>query len=295
VSPGDRSAESVLEHVSTWDAYARRWRDVLLAEQARLLLSEDAEGAFSEALAYVRRIPGKQVRPLLVLAACELTRGDPKVAISTACALEFLHTSSLIFDDLPCMDNSERRRGLRCLHAEFGEYTAILVGLVLFNLAHELLGSAYAPTVSRQLLRQQAVGALMGARGMMLGQLTDLARRSGGNALGRRIDLQVRKTTSLITASLVAGAYSGHATPEEIASLREVGRETGWAYQLMDDELDIAEDPAVVRLFAGRSAAARRKQHLLSAVRHLETTFPRMSEARGVLTGFAHLAASRCS
>src|SRR3954469_2047850 len=106
VSPGDRSAESVLEHVSTWDAYARRWRGVLLEEQARLLLSEDAEGAFSEAFAYVRRVPGKQVRPLLVLAACELTRGDPKVAVSTACALEFLHTSSLIFDDLPCMDNS---------------------------------------------------------------------------------------------------------------------------------------------------------------------------------------------
>src|SRR5579885_3452550 len=132
----------------------------------------DAPASLREAMAYSLLAPGKRLRPLLVVLACEAAGGDRERAVPAACAVETVHTYSLIHDDLPAMDDDDLRRGLPTCHKKFGEALAILAGDALLTLAFQVLAESYGPRVAAVSCAELARGA--GAAGMVGGQVLDL-------------------------------------------------------------------------------------------------------------------------
>lgn len=186
---------------------------------------------------------GKRVRPILLLASCVAVGGDVDRAMPAACAMEMIHTYSLIHDDLPAMDDDDYRRGNPTNHKVFGEATAILAGDALLTEAFILLSSSEMsgcldPTVLLRVIREIAVSA--GSRGMIGGQVVDM--ESEGS---KEIDLatvqyiHTHKTGALIRASVRSGALIGGATGSELESVVRYGEAVGLAFQIADDILDI--------------------------------------------------------
>lgn len=191
------------------------------------------------ALRYSVFPPGKRLRPMLTLVGTKLVQGDAASALPAACAIEFLHTSSLIFDDLPLMDDADLRRGRPSTHLVFGEGIALLAALALFNQAYALL----AQTASRS-GAQGLAGALVaeatrciGSNGMIGGQAVDLELRS----LTVRSDASASrnlKTTALMRLTMTAGAIGCGAAAADVEALGRFGECLGLAYQVCDDLLD---------------------------------------------------------
>lgn len=186
---------------------------------------------------------GKRVRPLLALAAAELSGGRAAQALPAACALEMLHTYSLIHDDLPAMDDDKIRRGRPACHVVFGEATAILAGGALQALAFETLlaPAAQDETKARRvakaaLILAQAAGPL----GMAGGQALDLAfENKSGVKIEAVEDMQLRKTGQLLAASLLCGGALAGAHPATLKKLKRIGLELGLAFQIHDDLLNL--------------------------------------------------------
>ena len=190
-----------------------------------------------EAMRYCVLSGGKRFRPLLCLGACEAVGAPARHALSAACAIELIHTYSLVHDDLPAMDNADQRRGQPTCHRKFGEGNAILVGDALLTLTFELLGrdgTANSLAIVRTL--SQACGTL----GLIGGQVLDLQAISQPRTATERIlrDIAERKTAALITASVAAGALAGGARPPQVHALRSYGQHVGLAFQLIDDVHD---------------------------------------------------------
>ncbi|QSV45160.1 polyprenyl synthetase family protein [Geobacter benzoatilyticus] len=186
---------------------------------------------------------GKRIRPVLMLAACEAVGGTPDLALPAACAMEMIHTYSLIHDDLPAMDDDDFRRGRPTNHKVFGEAIAILAGDALLTEAFILMSSPeYAAKVgpSRLLPVIQEIGFCAGSRGMVGGQVVDM--ESEGQ---KDIDLatvqyiHTHKTGALMKASVKAGAILGGAEGEALAAMTRYGEAIGLAFQIADDILDI--------------------------------------------------------
>ena len=233
----------------------------------------------AEAMRYSLLGGGKRLRPLLVLAACEaVTDADEAAALGlampAACAVEMIHTYSLVHDDLPAMDNDELRRGRPTSHVVHGEGMAILAGDGLqaeaFALLARLPESEHDCSLQARKLRALAVIAeAAGAVGMVGGQALDLdADPSQGHTAraGRPrppvmdatslIDMHSRKTGALIRASVVAGAIMGGAGPAVLSALERYAREIGLAFQIVDDVLDVEGASADLGKTAGKDAAA---------------------------------------
>jgi geranylgeranyl diphosphate synthase type II len=203
----------------------RRWVDV----PARL----------AEAMRYSLFAGGKRLRPILALAAAEAVGGRPLgAALEFACALEMVHTYSLIHDDLPCMDDDDLRRGRPTSHKVFGEGLAVLAGDGLLTEAFGFVTEVGGP-VGAALAHELASGA--GAAGMVGGQLLDLdatdSKETVGAAQVERIHRA--KTAALIGASTAGGAIAAEAKAEVVASMREYGIALGLAFQAADDWLDV--------------------------------------------------------
>jgi len=186
---------------------------------------------------------GKRVRPILMLAACEAVGGDRRMAMPAACAMEMIHTYSLIHDDLPAMDNDDFRRGNPTNHKVFGEATAILAGDALLTEAFILLSrpenaETSGPGVLAKVIHEIALCS--GSRGMIGGQVVDM--ESEGR---KEIDLatvqyiHTHKTGALIRASVKTGALLGGAGDEDLAAMVRYGESIGLAFQIADDILDI--------------------------------------------------------
>ncbi len=201
---------------------------------------------------------GKRIRPILCLEAARIFTAEPRTAIQVACALEFIHTYSLIHDDLPALDNDDLRRGKPTCHKQFGEATAILAGDALLTLAFETLATA-AVEPARRVVVIGEVAAAAGTRdGMVGGQVADL-EAEGRDVVPALLEYIHRsKTAALIRASVVAGALCGGATEDDVARLRRFGENIGWAFQVVDDILDVEESSAALGKTAGKDQAQRK-------------------------------------
>jgi geranylgeranyl diphosphate synthase type II len=225
----------------------------------RLLPREDAEPpTIHRAMRYSVFAGGKRVRPILCLEAARIFDPGAEAAVGVGCALEFIHTYSLIHDDLPALDNDDLRRGKPTCHKQFGEATAILAGDALLTLAFRTLAeAAVAPARCVAIIRE--VGAAAGTlRGMVGGQVADLEAERRPVTAATLEYIHQSKTAALIRASVVAGALAGGAQPDEVARLGEFGHHIGWAFQVVDDILDVEESSAALGKTAGKDEAQQK-------------------------------------
>jgi len=210
-----------------------------------------------DAMRYSVFAGGKRLRPILMLAATEAVDGETEAILPAACAIECVHTYSMIHDDLPAMDDDDWRRGKPTNHIVYGEAMAILAGDALLTHAFELLSRA--PLVDRfsaSVLLQvhQCLASASGGFGMIGGQVIDIISE------GQEVDLATveyihrHKTAALIEASAVIGGLLGGGTDEEVQALRTYGHRIGWAFQIADDILDVEGDAAMLGKAVGRDA-----------------------------------------
>jgi geranylgeranyl diphosphate synthase type II len=211
-----------------------------------------------KAMRYSLFAGGKRLRPILVLAAAETLGGKPAAAMPLACAVECIHTYSLIHDDLPCMDDDDLRRGKPTSHKVFGEGIAVLAGDALLTIAFEL--AAQVPGWKRHstadVIREIAHAA--GSKALIAGQVIDL--ECEGKKITRRqlATIHQCKTAALITASLRLGAMSADATPAQMAAITRFGLALGLAFQVVDDILDITQTSEQLGKSAGKDIAAQK-------------------------------------
>lgn len=190
-----------------------------------------------EAIRYTVFAGGKRIRPILCLAACEALGGEEADALPCACAVEVFHTSTLVHDDLPCMDDDDLRRGQPTCHIKYGEANAVLTGDAQMIMTFELAAKSPNPAATVTALAQAA-----GSQGVIAGQIVDLASE-GQAADAETLDyIHLHKTADLIRVSLELGAICAHASKEDIAALREFGECIGLAFQVIDDILDVTAD-----------------------------------------------------
>jgi geranylgeranyl pyrophosphate synthase len=223
----------------------------------------------SDAMRYSLGAGGKRLRPLLVLAAADAVAPGSRDALAdalpAACAVEFIHTYSLIHDDLPAMDNDTLRRGRPTLHVVYGDGVAILAGDGLQAEAFALLAREPAGDdlrlAARKLAATRVIADAAGAVGMVGGQALDLqgAGQAAGHPLtldaGALRDMHQRKTGALIRASALAGAIMGGADPQAVDAVGRWGAEVGLAFQIVDDILDVEGSAAELGKTAGKDAA----------------------------------------
>ncbi len=201
---------------------------------------------------------GKRLRPVLGVEAARMFTSDVCGAVRVGCALEFIHTYSLIHDDLPALDNDDLRRGKPTCHKAFGEAMAILAGDALLTLAFETLANApVEPTRRVRIIAEVAAGAGT-VNGMVGGQVADVeAERKPVDAAGLEY-IHRSKTAALIRSAIVAGAIAGGAHDEDIERLRRFGENIGWAFQVVDDILDVEESSAALGKTAGKDQAQQK-------------------------------------
>lgn len=216
-----------------------------------LLPQADREpAALHEAMRYSALAPGKRLRPLLVLAACEAVGGDPGVALEAACAVELVHCFSLIHDDLPAIDNDDLRRGRPTCHVQFGEGIALLAGDALFALAFAALGQLKASP--EQIVQcVQILASASGSDGLVGGEVVDILTE--GKPFDARIleFIHSRKTGSLIAGSCEMGAVLGGADVTVQLGLQRFGELVGLSFQVIDDILNETSTPEQLGKAAG--------------------------------------------
>jgi geranylgeranyl diphosphate synthase type II len=234
------------------DSYLARSRvaiDAALADALPSLGSPPA--ALHEAMRYTLLLPGKRLRGILALASCELLKGRAEDALPLACAVEFVHASSLILDDLPSMDDATLRRGKPTLHKVAGEANAILASVALLNGAFALIQEAPAlkdrARARATLLLAESIGAL----GLIGGQVADL------EATGKKIDLDAleyihaHKTGALFIAAAELGAIAASGRERDFEALQRYAKNLGLAFQITDDLLDYSGTPGTTGKDAG--------------------------------------------
>lgn len=198
-----------------------------------------------ESMEYSIKAGGKRLRPILLLEACKLVGGNRDDAMPFACAIEMIHTYSLIHDDLPAMDNDDYRRGKLTNHKVYGDGIAILAGDGLLNMAFETMlekVTSEPHIMERGTKAMHVISNVSGVQGMIGGQIVDLESE------GKRIDketldfIHLTKTSAMIEGAIMAGAIIGGANENEYKELKSYGRGIGLAFQIIDDILDVVGD-----------------------------------------------------
>jgi geranylgeranyl diphosphate synthase type II len=214
-----------------------------------------------QAMHYSLFAGGKRVRPILCLAAAEAVGGDPGEALPVACALEMIHTYSLIHDDLPAMDDDDLRRGQPTCHKKFDEATAILAGDGLLTEAFHLLAGAASRVEGRErvcLEVLELVAAAASYQGMVGGQMLDLMAEGRKITLKELETIHRLKTGALLTASVKSGALVGGGNRHEVALLTSYGEKFGLAFQVTDDVLDVEGEAAEMGKAPGQDEKRRK-------------------------------------
>lgn len=211
-----------------------------------------------QAMRYSIFAGGKRLRPVICLATAEVLRGKPDNALPLACAVECIHTYSLIHDDLPAMDNDDFRRGKPTSHKVYGEGMAILAGDGLLTIAFEMIARAKASSRYTHADYVKELAAASGSQGMVGGQVADLEGE------GKKItpkDLRYiheNKTAALIAGSIRLGAMSANATPAQLKYLTDFGQSLGLAFQVIDDILDVTQTSEKLGKSAGKDVKAQK-------------------------------------
>ena len=232
-----------------------------LVDQAldRFLPREKTKPAtIHRAMRYSLFAGGKRLRPILSLAAAEACGGAVREAIPLACAVECVHTYSLIHDDLPCMDNDDFRRGRPTCHKVFGDGIAVLAGDALLTVAFEIVAKSRGwPRYDvRALIRELALAS--GSLHLIAGQVVDL-ESEGKKLTGDELKfIHLAKTAALLTSSIRLGAMSANATPVQLRALTTFGRALGLAFQVIDDILDVTQTTEKLGKSAGKDIAAQK-------------------------------------
>ena len=223
--------------------------------EARYLLPfrSGEAGSLAEAMTYSLKAGGKRIRPVLCMLAAEAVGAAAESALGCAMALEYIHTYSLIHDDLPAMDDDDLRRGKPTCHKAFDEATAILVGDSLLAMAFETLARDVRPAevaaaCSAALARAAGPCCLVG------GQADDLAPPAADDSLAALESIHRRKTGALIETSLRLGALTAQANPEQLRAIVDYGRPLGLAFQITDDLLDVRGNAATAGKRVGKDA-----------------------------------------
>jgi geranylgeranyl diphosphate synthase type II len=221
-----------------------------------LVLGEDCPASLAEAMAYSLLGGGKRLRPLLVILTAEACGGRDADALPAACAVEMIHTYSLIHDDLPALDNDDLRRGKPTCHVVYGEAIAILAGDALQTLAYSVLGSLRCPPEAAIRIVQLIAQATGTVEGMIGGQVLDLEGEHSQPTEASVLAIHRAKTGALIRVSIVSGGVFAGATEEQVAALTTFGSKAGLAFQIVDDVLDMTGDAASLGKTAGKDAAS---------------------------------------
>ncbi len=214
-----------------------------------------------EAMRYSLLAGGKRLRPILVLASCELMGADLAWGMPTACAIEMIHTMSLIHDDLPAMDNDDYRRGKLTNHKVYGEDIAILAGDGLLAYAFEVIAARTPLAVPRErVVRVIAlIARSVSAAGLVGGQVVDLEMEGNPNATEEMLNyIHQHKTGALLEAAVLGGAILAGAQEGELTLLRQYAQNIGLAFQIIDDILDITSTQAELGKSVGKDEKAQK-------------------------------------
>jgi geranylgeranyl diphosphate synthase type II len=239
-----------------------------------------------KAMRYSLFAGGKRLRPILCLASAEACGGKIRAALPFACALECIHTYSLVHDDLPSMDDDDFRRGRPTCHKVFGDGIAVLAGDALLTIAFEIVSTAKpAPRYDMSiLLREVAVAA--GSQKLIAGQVADLEAEGRNVKRDQLRYIHENKTAAMLTSSVRLGAMSANADAKKLRGITKFGRGLGLAFQVIDDILDVTQTSEILGKSAGKDVAAKKATY--PAVIGLEKS---RAEARR-LTRQAHNALS---
>lgn len=254
-----RAAGDFSEMKSDLEAYLRvaRYR-VDRALDAWLPGKGDAPGSIHEAMRYCVFAGGKMLRPVLCLAASDACGGARELAVPAACAVELMHTYSLVHDDLPCMDDDDLRRGRATCHKVYGEGMAVLCG-------DALLTEAFAVLAKAEGTERYGVGEMVaelaltgGSRRLIGGQVLDLEGEGKRLSLEELVKIHEAKTAALLACSVRLGGMSANATREELEALTVFGNSLGLAFQVIDDILDVTQTTEKLGKTAGKDAAVEK-------------------------------------
>ncbi|MDE3067169.1 MAG: polyprenyl synthetase family protein [Verrucomicrobiota bacterium] len=225
----------------------------------RFLPSEATRPAtIHKAMRYSLFAGGKRMRPALCLAAAEACGGNPKHALPPACAVECIHTYSLIHDDLPAMDNDDYRRGKPTSHKVFGDGIAVLAGDALLTQAFEIAAQCEPfPRYPREKIILEIARA-SGSLQLIAGQVADLEAEGRNISEAELKYIHERKTSALLCCSVRLGGMSANCTPAQLRALTDFGRRVGLAFQVIDDILDVTQTSAQLGKTAGKDTRARK-------------------------------------
>ena len=239
---------------------AARRSEIDAALEAVLPAPPACPESVASAMRYSLTAGGKRLRPILCLASAEAVGGTHEAALPAACAIEMIHTYSLVHDDLPAMDDDTMRRGRPTLHVVAGEGMAILAGDGLLTEAFALMAreprTVDPVVIARKLRAIETVASAAGAAGMVGGQALDLASVAARLDADALRTMHAKKTGALIRASAAAGAIMGGGTDAQVAAIDAAAADLGLAFQIVDDILDVQGDSAGLGKTPGKDAAA---------------------------------------
>ncbi|KAK1357525.1 Geranyl diphosphate synthase large subunit [Heracleum sosnowskyi] len=254
------------------------------------VISLQSPKTIHDSMRYSLLAGGKRVRPMLCLAACELVGGDQSVAMPCACAVEMIHTMSLVHDDLPCMDNDDLRRGKPTNHKVFGENVAVLAGDALLALAFEHIATKTKNVSSDRVVRAIVeLAKCIGAEGLVAGQVVDICSEGDSSVGLEQLEyIHVHKTAVLLEGSVVLGAIVGGGCDEDVEKLRKFARCIGLLFQVVDDILDVTKSSEELGKTAGKDLVADKTTYpkLIGIEKSREFAKKLNMEAQEQLVGF---------
>jgi geranylgeranyl diphosphate synthase type II len=254
-------------------AYIKNKNKQINVALEKILRDSQPSEPIVEAMKYSLMAGGKRIRPVLCLAAAEAVGGKPQAVLPAACALEIVHTYSLIHDDLPAMDNDDLRRGKPTCHVAFDEATAILAGDALLTLAFQVLSSVQFTgenQASGWLKIIHIISTAAGYQGMIRGQMLDMTSEGQHLTVDELKSMHALKTGALIEASLLCGALLADARKRQMEILKTYARNIGLAFQVTDDILNVEGNPKEMGKAVGTDEL--REKSTYPAILGLETS-----------------------